>query len=228
MVFYRMQGNEFKFQLLNNKVVERIGEKYGKKQFIRDIAVNEQGNNIHYSYSFSGGSNEQLVIAFGNCAMQGGSPLEYEFTLRKYLLPELNNEGKKLEEWQRVRYNVVAGSRVGLPQNVIEPSVTPKETPISVEQANKQYDVVDLQKVPIFASNAVAQPSQGGFEIPKPQAEVPDNEEMQIIQWANSYQDKLTEQQFIDGFNHSLKKNFNKIITDERARRWFYQYYQKK
>lgn len=249
-MFYKMQGNEMVFQLANLEVREDFAiwdnksQMYLKRmdgvanmddlrfmkaamfqqeypnmrkvtQYIREIIIPQGNLKTQYTFGFKKTANDDLTKSIQLCRSLGVNPLEIEYIFRK------------IGFGRGTTHEVVAGQKVGLPQNV-QSSQNLVEIPITLEHANKQYNVVELQKVPITAPNSPTTPSQQGFELPKSQAEVPDKDEMQVIEWANNYQDKLTEQQFIEGFDHSLKKNFNKVVADERARKWFYQYYQKK
>ena len=176
-------------------------------QVVREIIIPVGSIYTQYSFGFKKTADDDLKLAMLSCRNLGINPLEVEFTLRRI--------GKGFD----TSYSVVAGKRVGIPQDIVHPqaSLSPQQPPTSLEQANVQYHVQQV----------VVEPK--GFVMPiKAEEESPSLQELDVIRWANEYADKLSEEDYIAGFQHSLKQQFNQSITDERARKWFKQFYSNK
>lgn len=249
MVFKKFDSGELRFQLVNFESREdfKIWDDFNKKylsqvegvanlddlkfmkaalftqkypsfrksvQIIREIVIIESGTPTQYSFGFKRTANDELDKAVQTCRNLGINPLEVEYIITK--------RGTKKE----TTYGITSGQRLGIPQNLVQPQPNPVAnlalTPL--EQANRQYNLTQQLVAQPKPSNWLKQ----GFSVPKPVVDVPSAEEMTIINEANLYPDKLSEADFIAGFNHSLQGSFGRVVTEDRARKWYYQYYVKK
>ena len=251
MVFYRVTGSEFFFQLLSEgsredfslwdntakkfiRQLEGVNDindiKFMKKdlfmqkypnfakktQFVRDIAVHEGNTATTYQYGFGITAEQQIKQFIANAKALGGNPLAVMLRYRK--------TGTKLE----TRHTITAEQNVGLPQNVMQPQVVPLQAVLQPIPQQLVQTPLQPAKVPETSLVKPTGALQQGFALPKVNvAREPTANEMQVIQWAMNYKDKLTEEQFVEGFSHSLRKNFGTITEEALIREWFKRYYLK-
>ena len=237
-MFYKPSGSEFFFQLLSlearedfslwdntaKKYIRQIEgvndindikfmkkdlfmQKYPnfakKTQFVRDIAVHENKGIVQYQYGFKKTAEDQIKQFIANVRVLGVNPLVVVLKYRK--------TGSDLQ----TTHTITAEQNVGLPQGLIQPVLQPLV-----------QNPIPQQITPSLSPNKPTPPLQQGFELPKVNvAREPTTNEMQVIQWAVNYPDKLTEEKFIEGFNHSLKKNFGTVTEEALVRVWYKTYY---
>lgn len=180
-----------------------------KTQFVRDIAVHEGDIVTQRQYGFRITAEQQIKQFIANLNPLGVNPLGVMLRYRK--------TGSDLQ----TRHTITAEQNVGLPQSLIQPQTA--QIPQQLVQSPKQQEKV-AEISPVKPTGALQQ----GFALPHVNvAREPTANEMQVIQWAMGYKDKLTEEQFTEGFNHSLNKNFGTITEEALVREWYKRYYLK-
>lgn len=200
--------NDIKF-MKADVFVQRYPSMRKVTQYVRDIAVTDGNTFTQYQFGFRMTVEQQIKQFIANCNALKVNPME---VLLKY---------RKIGSGLNTQHTITAMETIGLPQNVIQPQI--QAIPQQLIQSPIQPQIMpDLS--PVKPTEALQQ----GFTLPKVNvAREPTTNEMHVIQWANDYKDKLTEEQFVEGFNHSLKKNFGTMTEETLVREWFKKYYLK-
>lgn len=150
----------------------------------------------------------QIKTFIANCKMSNTNPLDVQLRFRI------------VQNGQRKDRTITALETIGQQTAAIHPQIQ------AIPQQTIQNPITP-QIMHNLSPNKPTEALQQGFVLPKVNVtREPTQQEMQVIQWANEYKDNLTEEQFIEGFNHSLKKNFNIVTEENLIKEWYKKYYE--